>query len=76
MLGGGVEVVGAVTEMAADPVMPSIAAEMVADPAASPLTRPELETVATEVLFDIHVTVRPVIVLPAESRAVAVAWLV
>ena len=37
---------------------------------------PVFETVAIELLFDAHVTVRPVITLPDPSRSTAVAWIV
>jgi len=51
--GGGVLVT--VTE--AVPDLPELAAVIVADPAATPLTTPEPLTVATPVLSDDHVTV-------------------
>src|SRR3989440_9955960 len=67
--GGG----GVVTVIAAVPLCPSLVAVMVADPAATPLTRPLPLTVATLVLALVHVTVRPVNTLPAASRSVAVS---
>src|SRR5712691_5283823 len=67
--GGG----GAVTVSAAVPLWPSLVAVMVADPTATPLTTPLLETVATAALSLAHVTVRPVSVLPFASFSVAVS---
>jgi len=46
---------------------------MVAEPTATPLTTPLLETVATAALSLAHVTVRPVSVLPFASFSVAVS---
>src|SRR5215207_7210075 len=54
-----------------EPVLPSIVAVIVAGPAATPLTRPLLLTVAVAALDVVHVTVFPVSVLPFASRAVA-----
>jgi len=49
---------------------------MVDDPAATPVARPLLLTVAIDVDPLAHVTVRPVNVFPAESFSVAVSWTV
>ena len=65
--GGG----GAVTVIAAVPLFPSLVAVMVAEPAATPVTKPLEETVATEPLDVVHVMARPVSTLPLASRSVA-----
>jgi hypothetical protein len=62
-----------VTVSVAEPLCPSLVAVIWAEPAAIALTSPELETVATAVLLDAHVTVRPVRVAPVESFSVTVA---
>src|SRR5439155_17375716 len=62
-----------VTVTATLPAFPSIVAVIVADPAAPPVTRPLVVTVATPVLLLVHVTGRPVSVVPAESCGVAVS---
>src|SRR5207245_11277784 len=49
------------------PLWPSLVAVIVAEPVPAPVTRPLPLTVATEPLFEDHVTVRPVSTLPAES---------
>src|SRR5213593_3549839 len=67
--GGG----AGVTVIAAVPLCPSLVAVMVAEPTATPLTTPLLETVATAALSLAHVTVRPVSVLPFASFSVAVS---
>jgi hypothetical protein len=54
-------------------VLPSADAEIVAGPLATPTTRPVAVTVAIELLLLVHVIVRPVSVLPAASRGVAVS---
>src|SRR2546425_5860360 len=59
--------------MAAVPLCPSEVAVIVAAPAATPLTRPLALTVATEAFEVVHVTVRPVSVLPLASFTVAVS---
>src|SRR2546425_4006277 len=59
--------------MAAVPLCPWGVAVMVAAPAATPLTRPLALTVATEAFEVVHVTVRPVSVLPLASFTVAVS---
>src|SRR5262245_2885161 len=46
---------------------------MPAVPGAAAVTSPDALTVATVVLSDAHATVRPLIVFPAASRAVAVS---
>src|SRR6185437_1262727 len=55
----------------ANPCWPSTVAVMTAEPTPAAVTRPVPDTVATVVLFDFHVTVRPVrlSVLPSESWA-------
>src|SRR5690349_4918102 len=62
---------GVVTVMAAVPLLPPLAAVIVAGPAATPVTRPLVLTVATELVLVLHVTARPLRGFPAESRAVA-----
>src|SRR6266480_4244648 len=65
-----------VTVMLEVPLCPSLVAVIVADPAPPPVTRPLLETDATEPLLLDHVTVRPVSGLPLASFGVAVSWTV
>src|SRR5438034_10884712 len=60
--------------MAAVPLCASLVAVMVAGPTVAPLTSPLPLTVATAVLLDAQVTVRPVSVLPFASLRVAVCW--
>ena len=62
-----------VTVMVALPVFPSLVAVMVAVPTPIPETTPCPSTVATALLSEDHVTVRPVSVLPLASSVVAVA---
>src|SRR6266550_2541696 len=62
-----------VTVMAAVPLCPSLVAVIVAEPATLVVTSPLLLTVATVVLFEAHVTVRPVKTLPFASLRVAVS---
>src|SRR5213079_43346 len=62
--------------MAAVPLCASLVAVMVAGPTVAPLTSPLPLTVATAVLLDAQVTVRPVSVLPFASLRVAVSWTV
>src|SRR5437870_4164245 len=64
---------GAVTLIVAVPFLPSLVAMIVAVPAATPATRPLPLTVATAALLDVHVTLRPVSVFPAESVVTAVS---
>ena len=61
------------TVTAAEPDFPSLVAVIVADPAATAVTRPVPFTDATAALLVFHVTLRPVSVLPAESLVVAVS---
>src|ERR1051325_10144181 len=65
-----------VTVIAAVPLLPSLAAVIVAEPAATPVTRPLPFTVATDVLLLVQVTTRPVRVLPLASLVVAVSCVV
>src|SRR5439155_951624 len=58
---------GAVTVMAADPVLPSLVAVTVAVPALTPVTSPVADTVATVGVPEVHVTTRPVSTFPAAS---------
>src|SRR5205823_5753840 len=62
---------GAVTVIAEEPLLPPVAAVMVAEPMVTPDTRPLLLTVATVVALLDHVIERPDTVLPAESLGVA-----
>jgi hypothetical protein len=62
-----------VTVIAAVPLLPSLVAVIVADPAATAVTRPLDETRAIEVLELDHVTVLPVSVTPLASFVVAVS---
>src|SRR6266550_4426120 len=55
------------------PLWPSLVAVIVAEPATLVVTSPLLLTVATVVLFEAHVTVRPVKTLPFASLRVAVS---
>ena len=58
------------------PFVPSLVAVMLALPAAIAVTRPVPDTVATPVLSEDHVIVRPMSTLLLASRVVAVAWVV
>src|SRR5919198_174677 len=62
------------TVMVAVPLLPSLVAVIVADPAATAVTRPLADTVAMPKALVVHVTARPVNTLPAESFVVAVNW--
>src|ERR1051325_5696520 len=62
-----------VTVMPETPVFPSLAAVIVADPAATAVTRPVELTVAFVPSEVVQVTVRPVSVAPLASRVVAVS---
>jgi len=64
---------GGITSTSRVPVFPSTVAEIVADPAETPVTSPLLLTVAIDGGDDVHVTVRPVSAVPAASRGVAVS---
>src|SRR6266480_3452548 len=66
-----VQQLGAVTLAAAVPLCPSLVAVIVAEPAATPVTRPLPFTLATAALLLAHVTTRPVSVLPGESLVTA-----
>jgi len=61
-----------VTVMAAVPLFPSLAAVIVAEPAATPLTNPLAETVAMAALLVAQVTTRPLRAVPFASFGVAV----
>ena len=63
---------GTVTVTVAVPLLPSLVAVIVTVPAATPLTSPVHETVATAVFELAHVTVRPVTGAPFASFGVAV----
>jgi len=65
-----------VTVIADVPLLPSLVAVMVAVPAATPVTRPPLVTVATDGALLPHVTTRPASTFPAESLVVALSWTV
>jgi hypothetical protein len=62
-----------VTVTLAVPLLPSLVAVIVAEPAATPVTTPLDDTVAIPVLELDHVTVRPVSTLLFASRVVAVS---
>ena len=64
------------TVISAVPLFPSVVAVMVAGPAATPVTRPELETVAIAVFELDHATERPVSVPPLASLRVTESWAV
>ena len=61
------------TVTVAVPLLPSLAAAIVAEPAAAPITRPLASTVATAGLVVDHVTARPFSALPLASSGVAVS---
>src|SRR5690349_722660 len=65
-----------VTPIAAVPLAPSLVAVIVAEPGATPVTSPPLETVATSGVLLSQVTGRPVSGLPAPSFRVRVSWIV
>src|SRR5215472_499904 len=67
---------GVVTVIEAVPVFPPLVAEIVTEPAATAVTRPVLDTVATLVFDELQVMVRPVSGLPLASLGVAVSWAV
>src|SRR5206468_1171691 len=60
-----------VTVIAAVPFLPSLVAVIVAEPAATPVTRPVVLTLAIAVLLLAHVTTRPLKILPAASFVTA-----
>ena len=67
------EATGTLVTVRADvPLCPSLVAAIVAEPAATPVTRPLTDTVATAALLVAHVTARPVRAVPLESSGVAV----
>src|SRR5688572_19764074 len=61
----------AVTFTVADPLLPSLVAVIVAVPAATAVTRPSDDTVATVLRFDDQEIIRPVMVAPEASRSLA-----
>jgi hypothetical protein len=61
-----------VTVMADVPLFPSLVAVIVAEPAATPVTNPLAETVATAALLVAHVTTRPLRAVPFASFGFAV----
>jgi hypothetical protein len=61
-----------VTVTVAVPLLPPALAVMVAGPARAPVTTPELDTVATPVLLEVHVTVYPSTLCHLASFTVAV----
>ena len=65
---------GTGTVIVAVPLMPSLVAVIVAEPAAMALTNPLADTVAMEVLFELHVMLRPESTVPRASRRVALSW--
>ena len=65
-----------VTVIPALPLTPSLVAVIVAEPGETAVTIPELLTVATDSLSEVHVIDRPVSALPLASRATAVARVV
>src|SRR5437016_4988684 len=65
-----------VTVIADVPLFPSLAAVIVADPAALLVTNPPAFTLATAVLLLDQVTTRPDSALPLASFGVAVSWIV
>ena len=67
------EATGTLVTVRADvPLCPSLVAVIVAEPAATPVTRPLADTVATAALLVSHVTARPVRAVPFASVGVAV----
>ena len=67
------EATGTGTVIAELPVFPSLVAVIVTEPAATAVTRPLLETVATAVLPLTHVTARPESGFPLASSGVALS---
>src|SRR5437867_1675036 len=61
------------TLIAADPLFPSLVAVIVADPAATPVTSPLADTVATAAFPLVHGTAPPARMFPAASSSVAVS---
>lgn len=62
---------GAGTVIVEVPVWPSLLAVMVAVPAETAVTTPDVETLAIALELELHVTTRPVRMLPFASRVVA-----
>src|SRR5438552_784544 len=62
--------------MADVPLCPSLVAVIVAEPAATPVTKPLAETAAAAALLVTQVTTRPLRVVPFASFGVAVNWVV
>src|SRR5262245_51349 len=58
---------GGMIDTAAEPILPSLVAVMVTTPAATPVTRPFVLTVALVTSEDAHSTARPTSVLPVAS---------
>src|SRR5256886_14895252 len=71
--GGGGGGVGVVTVTLAVPLFPSLDAVIVAVPAATPVTSPPAETVATLALFVAQLMLRPLSAVPLASLGVAVS---
>src|SRR5436190_2243475 len=63
----------AITVTDDDPDFPSLVAVTVAVPGVTPVTTPVVDTVATAVLLELHVTTRPVSTAPLASFSVAVS---
>ncbi len=55
------------------PDLPSLVAVIVTDPAPTPVTTPDADTVATGALLVAHVTTRSVTTTPLASRTVALS---
>jgi hypothetical protein len=70
------EALGEVTDTTLVPLLPSLVAVMVAEPTPTPVTSPELLTVASAVALLPQLTDRPVSGFPLASRGVAVSWTV
>src|SRR5438046_4382769 len=66
-----VKQLGAVTETAAVPLLPSLVAVIVTVPVATPASRPLAEIVASPLVLLVDGTAPPVSVFPAESRVTA-----
>jgi hypothetical protein len=62
---------GPLTVIAADEVFPSLAAEIVAVPAATAVTRPDVETALMAGLLEVQLMTRPVSTLLLPSRVTA-----
>jgi hypothetical protein len=76
---GGLTITAAtlgITVSGALPVWPPLVARICAEPAVTAVTTPVCETIATGVLSELHVMVRPVSTLPPASRTIAVACVV